>query len=280
MSPESARRPATPPRPANRVTRVERGSSGRLAGKVALITGTAGGQGRAAALLFAAEGARVVGCDVKQAEADETVALVRAAGGEMTSMAPVDLGDSQAARAWVNAAAECFGGFDILYNNAASARFVPIAELSDEDWHYTIRNELDLVFYVVSEAWPHLLARGGGSIINTGSISGMSSLRQTPGNFAHSATKGAVIALTRELASEGGAHKIRVNSISPGMVESPATAKQLELPGFRQAHLDAIMLARTGRPEDIAQLALYLASDESDWVTGANIVIDGGFMAR
>jgi len=89
-----------------------------------------------------------------------------------------------------------------------------------------------------------------------------------------------VIALTRELASEGGAHGIRANSISPGMVESPATAKQLENPQFRQDHLDAIMLPRTGRPEDIAALALYLASDESSWVTGANFVIDGGFMAR
>jgi NAD(P)-dependent dehydrogenase (short-subunit alcohol dehydrogenase family) len=255
-------------------------SGGRLAGKVALITGTAGGQGRAAAQLFAAEGATVVGCDVKAAEAEETVELVRAAGGTMTSTAPVDLGDSKTARAWVTAAAEQYGGFDILYNNAAAPKFVPIAQLSDEDWHFTIRNELDLIFYVVSEAWKHLVARGGGSIINTGSISGMSSLRQTPGNFAHAATKGAVIALTRELASEGGEHNIRVNSISPGMVESPATARQLEVPGFRQAHLDAIMLSRTGTPEDIALLALYLASDESAWVTGANFVIDGGFMAR
>jgi NAD(P)-dependent dehydrogenase (short-subunit alcohol dehydrogenase family) len=254
--------------------------SGRLAGKVALITGTAGGQGRAAALLFAAEGANVVGCDVKAAEAEETVAMVLAAGGSMTSTAPTDLGDSATARAWVADAAELHGGFDILYNNAAAPKFMPIAELSDEDWHFTIRNELDLIFYVVSAAWGHLVARGGGSIINTGSISGMSSLRQTPGNFAHAATKGAVIALTRELASEGGEHGIRANSISPGMVESPATAKQLENPQFRQDHLASIMLARTGRPEDIAQLAVYLASDESSWVTGANFVIDGGFMAR
>ena len=254
--------------------------SGRLAGKVALITGTAGGQGRAAALAFAAEGATVVGFDVKPAESEETVAMVRAAGGTMSATAPVDLGDSATARAWVATVAEQHGGFDILYNNAAAPKFVPIAELSDEDWHFTIRNELDLIFYVVSEAWKHLIARGGGSIINTGSISGMSSLRQTPGNFAHAATKGAVIALTRELASEGGEHNIRVNSISPGMVESPATAKQLENPRFRQDHLDAIMLSRTGTPEDIAQLALYLASDESSWVTGANFVIDGGFMAR
>jgi meso-butanediol dehydrogenase/(S,S)-butanediol dehydrogenase/diacetyl reductase len=234
--------------------------SGRLQGKVALITGTGGGQGRAAALLFASEGATVVGCDVKSDGAAETVAMVTAAGGSMTSMHPVDLGDSAAARRWVAEAAALNGGFDILYNNAAGPKFASIADMSDSDWHFTVRNELDLIFYVCSAAWLHLVDRGGGVIINTGSISGMSALPPTPGNFAHAATKGAVI--------------------SPGMVESPATAHQLENPRFRADWLAAIMLGRTGRPEDVAKLALFLASDESEWITGANVVIDGGYMAR
>jgi NAD(P)-dependent dehydrogenase (short-subunit alcohol dehydrogenase family) len=254
--------------------------AGRLQGKVALITGTGGGQGRAAAVQLAREGAIVVGCDVKDDGALETVEIVRAEGGTIESMQPVDLGDPAQARRWVADAVELHGGFDVLYNNAAAPKFASIAEMSDEDWHFTIRNEVDLVFYVTSAAWPYLIARGGGSIINTTSISAMSSNPSTPGSFAHAAAKGAVLAMTRELALEGAPHNIRANSISPAMVESPATAEQLEDPSFRQNHLASIMLSRTGRPEDVAHAAVYLASDESEWVTGSNLVVDGGYTAR
>jgi meso-butanediol dehydrogenase / (S,S)-butanediol dehydrogenase / diacetyl reductase len=253
---------------------------GRLQGKVALITGTGGGQGRAAAVLFASEGATIVGCDLKVEGSEETVELVRRAGGAMESTHPLDLGDSGAATAWVAKAAEGHGGFDILYNNASAPKFAPIAEMSDDDWHFTVRNELHLIFYACRAAWPHLVARGGGSIINTGSISGMSAVAGTPGSFAHAATKGAVIALTRELALEGGPDKIRVNAISPGAILSPATEPAFEQDWFRETHLAATMVNRIGTPEDVAPLALYLASDESTFVTGANFVIDGGFMAK
>jgi NAD(P)-dependent dehydrogenase (short-subunit alcohol dehydrogenase family) len=136
------------------------------------------------------------------------------------------------------------------------------------------------MFYTCSAAWPHLVARGGGSIINTGSICGVSALPATPGSIAHAATKGGVIAMTRELALEGGPLGIRANTISPGIIDSPATAGQLAQPGFREGHLAGLMIERIGTPEDVAAAALFLASEESSWMTGANLLLDGGFSAR
>ncbi len=175
----------------------------RLRGKVALITGTGGGQGRAAALLFASEGATIAGCDLKVEGSEETLELVKRAGGTMTSTHPVDLGDSAAARAWIDEAAAEHGGFDILYNNAAGPRFAPVAEMSDEVWRATLRNELDLVFYTCRAAWPYLVHRGGGAIVNTASIAGWSAFVGTSGGFAHAATKGAVIAMTTRACPRG-----------------------------------------------------------------------------
>ena len=250
----------------------------RLAGKVALITGTGGGMGRAAAELFAREGAVVVGCDLKEEGARETVERVTAMGGTMTSIQPLDLGEEAAVKAWIDEAARTHGGIDVLYNNAGATRFDPIEEGSYEDWRFTIRNELDVVFLACKHAWPYLRARGGGSVINVGSTAGLTG-SLTLDRAAHTASKGGVIALTKQLAAEGARHGIRVNCISPGMILSPATSEPIfENPEHPMYSIrDHIPLGRVGEPEDVARCALFLASDESSYMTAANLVLDGGW---
>lgn len=250
--------------------------SARLEGKVALISGTGGGQGRAAALRFAAEGAVIAGCDIN-AEADaETARLVDAAGGRMSTRV-CDLGEPEEARAWVEQAAQEFGRIDILYNNASTARFGPVPDLSVEDWRFTIRNELDLVFFTTKYAWPHLAVRGG-VIINVASVAGWHGSRGN-GLCAHAATKGAVLAMTRQFAVEGAPLGIRAVSLSPGFVLTPGTRAFAENPETRAALVAGIPLGRPGEPEDIVGMAMFLATDEASYLTGADIIIDGGLTA-
>ena len=246
--------------------------AGRLAGKIAFITGIAGGQGRAASLLFAREGATVVGCDINSEAADETVRLARAEGNKVISFGSVDLSDVDSATAWIARGVKDLGGIDILYNNASKPIFGPIGRISPADWSFTLRNELDLLLWTTQAAWPHLIQRGGGSIINTASIAGILGSADTP-FAAHVAAKGGVIAMTRQIAAEGAPHRIRANTISPGTIATPALRSGVQDGSVTRLELP---LGRLGRPEDIAYLALYLASDESQWMTASNIVIDGG----
>ena len=250
----------------------------RLAGRVALITGTAGGQGRAAALLFAGEGATVVGCDLNGPANAETLALVTAAGGTMVDSGAVDLGDPQAAESWIGSVVQQFGEIDVLYNNAASVRFAPLSSEID-NWHFAVRNELDLVYFVCRAAWPYL-KRPGASVINTSSNIALRGIAHLPA-VAHAATKAGVIGLSRQLAIEGARENIRVNTIVPGLVNSPATAPVLALgpEGPLRPVLDAIPLGRPGECGEIAEVALFLASSASSYITGAEIVVDGGHSA-
>lgn len=254
-------------------------TNGKLDGKITLITGVGGGQGREAVLRFAAEGATVVGCDVDGTTAVDTLAAVREAGYYADIDASgIDLGDPEQARRWVEAAAERHGRIDVLYNNASAARFGSIAELSVEDWRFTIRNELDLVFFVTKYAWPILVRSGGGTIINVASVAGWTGNRAVP-FIAHMAAKGGVIAMTRQLAAEGGPVGIRAVSISPGTIVTPGTAEVLAVPEVRDALINQSLIPRLGQPADVVALAAFLASDEAGYITGSDFVVDGGLTA-
>jgi NAD(P)-dependent dehydrogenase (short-subunit alcohol dehydrogenase family) len=249
--------------------------TGRLQGKVALITGIGGGMGREAARRFAVEGATVVGCDLDADRLEETLALVGAEGGAVSGSAPVDAGDAVAVAEWIDSAAEEHGGIDVLYNNASIQRFGAIDEISVEDWGFAIGMELNIVFYAVRAAWKHL-KKNGGVIVNIGSIAGTRGVEFMPQN-AHGAAKAGVINLTQQLAVEGGPHGIRAVCISPGFVETPATKFLVDdPPPALKANWDRIPLRRVGRPDDVVSTAVFLASDEASWITGINVVVDGG----
>ncbi|WP_088306497.1 SDR family NAD(P)-dependent oxidoreductase [Novosphingobium sp. B 225] len=251
--------------------------SGRLEGKVCLITGTGGSMGGAAARLFAREGAKIVGCDLNPDTSRTCVEAVQAAGGEMVALEPCDLRDPEACSALVALALESFGKLDVLFNNAADAHIGWIEELSTEAFAATLDAEVNIVFNLTKAAWPALQKKGG-SIINMASVSAWITYQALPG-LAHSAGKGAVLSMTRHLALEGRHHGIRANSLSPGLIETGATRELLAMPEFAGPMIDKIMLARPGQPEEVAAAALFLASDESSFITATDIRIDGGTTA-
>lgn len=246
---------------------------GRLAGKIAFITGVSSGQGRTAAQLFAREGAIVVGCWRSNDEGGrETQRLVTEAGGKMIS-SKADMSNREAATAWINDGVKAAGGIDILYNNAAGARMNRFPDMPYEDFAFTMRHELDIIFHAAQAAWPHLIARGGGTIINTASTAGLRG-RAKMGAMGHVTGKAGVIGMTKQLAAEGAPHNIRANAISPGVIATPALDRSPK--EFMDQVIAAVPLGRVGQPEDIAYCALWLASDEAAWITAQNIVIDGG----
>ncbi|BBY38034.1 beta-ketoacyl-ACP reductase [Mycobacterium mantenii] len=250
-----------------------------LCGKVVLITGIGGGQGREAALRFAAEGAVVVGCDINGSTARETKLAVDGAGLDADiAVDDVDLGEPEQARSWVEAAAQRHGRIDVVYNNGSAARMGSIAEMSVEDWRFTVRNELDLVFFVTKYAWPFLVESGGGTIINVASVAGWVGNRSLQ-LVAHMAAKGGVIAMTRQMAAEGGPAGIRAVSISPGGIETPAIAHLLAVPEVRAEAVSQNLLPRIGTPADVVGLAVFLASDQASYITGSDFVVDGGLTA-
>jgi NAD(P)-dependent dehydrogenase (short-subunit alcohol dehydrogenase family) len=251
----------------------------RLAGKVAVVTGAGNGIGRGVALMFARQGARVVGIDLDAAAAEHTRADAAGEGLDLHVIAPVNLTHEADAKRAIDEVASRHGGLDILVNAAAFCHFEWVDRMTHEQWRQSLVGELDIVFLACRAAWPHLVARGGGSIVNFASVNAYMAL-QGSAAVAHCAGKGGVLAMTRQLAMEGGPHRIRANTISPGFIETAATRRHLDaVPQLLDAVLAKKMIKRIGQPEDIAWAATFLSSDEASWITASDFGVDGGARA-
>ncbi len=251
-----------------------------LSGKVAVITGAATGIGRATALLFARAGARLALADVRAAELDATVAEVVAGGGHA---APVvaDLARPEDCAAVIDAAVRAHGRLDVLFNNAGVGTMVvggTVETIDLERWDLAQDVNVRSMYLTSRAAIPHLRAAGGGAIVNTASVAAFTGRPERP-SHAYAASKGAVLALTRAMAVSYGRDRIRVNAICPGLIRTRLTRDIADAAEKRAADGHGIPIGRVGEPDDIARCALFLASDDAGFITGAHIVVDGGALA-
>jgi NAD(P)-dependent dehydrogenase (short-subunit alcohol dehydrogenase family) len=251
-----------------------------LQGKVALITGAGAGIGRAAARVFAEAGATVGLCDIVAATGAEVARGIERDGGRALFV-PADVADPDAVRRFVDQVAAVFGRVDVLVNNAGvSSPRASVQDLAEVEWHRVMAVNLHGHFYCAKYVVPHLLRVGGGAIVNTASALAQATL---PGGVAYSTSKAALIGFTKALAHDLGPHRIRVNCLLPGSTDTPMMWQGVapdERASVEAEVAAAQPLRRVARPEEIARVALFLASDAASFVTGAAIVVDGGLLTR
>ena len=250
---------------------------GRVEGKVAIVTGAGSGIGRASAMLLAKEGAKTVVVDRNAEAGEETVRMIKEAGGEAIFV-KADVSKVEDIKKMVKTAVSTYGKLNILFNNAGLiAEVAPTAEATEEKFDETIATNLKGAFMGMKYAIPEMLRIGGGSIINIASIAGTKGVTNAP---AYAASKGGVLALSRATAIEYATQNIRVNCISPGTISTPAMAALMkDDPEIKRNYEEAVPQGRLGRPDEVAQVVLFLASDEASHITGEKLAIDGGLEA-
>jgi meso-butanediol dehydrogenase/(S,S)-butanediol dehydrogenase/diacetyl reductase len=243
----------------------------RLSGKVAVITGAGSGIGAATARRFAAEGATLVLSDLNDANGQELAKEVGAA-----AFIPADVTDSARVEALMQAAVDRCGALHILCNNAGIGAYGKAPDLEIETWKQVVDVDLTAVFYGCKYAIPHLRKAGGGTIVNTASISG---LFGDFGLLAYNAAKAGVVNMTRTVAIDHARESIRVNCVCPGPIDTPLLQPLLAVPGVEEGYRDCVPMGRVGKPEEVASVITFLASDDASYVTGAAVVVDGGLTA-
>jgi len=252
--------------------------AGRVDGKIALVTGGGSGIGRATALAFAREGAKVVIADVVVAGGEETVRLIKAAGGEATFV-KADVAKAAEVEALVKKAVETYGKLDCAFNNAGiEGEIAPTADCTEENWHRVVDIDLKGVWLCMKYEIPHMLKQGSGAIVNTASVAGLVGFQGIP---AYVAAKHGVNGLTKTAALEYAKSGIRVNAVCPGVIQTPMVERAFRAsPQFGEAAAALEPVGRLGKPEEIAEAVVWLCSDAASFVTGLPMAVDGGLVAQ